>query len=66
MKEVREVEEETPLPGSSNQGSLLESLSNPPPQPRPRHAQVPWMPRAGLSFWGLPHPTCTARLGMVS
>lgn len=45
-----------PLPGSCNQGSQLESLSNPPSQLRPRHAQVPLMPRAGLSFWASHSP----------
>lgn len=43
------------MPGSSNQGSLLESPSNPPPQPWPQHAQAPLVPRAGPSFWGLAH-----------
>lgn len=33
-----------PLPGSSNQGSLLESPSNPPPQPRPGMPRFPWCP----------------------
>ena len=63
--EATEEVRETPLPGSSNQGSLSESPSNPPPQLRPRHAPVPLVPKLGPASGASHLPHLHAGLGQV-
>lgn len=46
-EEVREAEEGDTSASSSNQGSLLASPSNPPPQPRPGMPRLPWCSELG-------------------
>lgn len=53
------------MPGSSNQGSLSGSPSNPPPQPQPQHAQVPLVPELGQASGASQLPHLHVGLGQV-